>query len=263
MEAVPDSFGRRPADAVVNAFLNVQSTAAPRSRFARFLGRSPLTEASRSWYLGALGEREVGTLLAQLDPAWTVLHSVPVGTRGSDIDHLLVGPAGVFTLNSKFHEGARVWVGARRLLVAGQKTDHLRNATFEATRVTRTLAERTGLTVDAVPVIVLVRPGAVTVRQRPEKVVVLRERELVRWLRRRPAALSDEAVASLAAAAAHPATWGAPDASPPRDEEFDLVRREVLGAVRVRQTWAGCAALTVVGLGAGLGLPQLLPLFTG
>jgi hypothetical protein len=35
-------------------------------------------------------------------PEWTVLHSVPVGTGSTDIDHIAIGPAGVFTLNTKY-----------------------------------------------------------------------------------------------------------------------------------------------------------------
>ena len=32
--------------------------------------------------------------LADLGPEWTVLHAVPVGAKASDIDDVLIGPAG-------------------------------------------------------------------------------------------------------------------------------------------------------------------------
>lgn len=73
------------------------------------------------------------------------MHSVPIGDRGSDIDHVVIGAAGVFTVNTKSHEDARIWVGSKRLLVNGQKTDHLRNSRFEAQRVVRELAISDGL----------------------------------------------------------------------------------------------------------------------
>lgn len=123
-----EGFGAIPAAAVISACLNAQASVPRRSGVARVLGRSPLSADSRPWYLGAIGELRVAERLAKLGPDWTVLHSVPIGERGSDIDHVVVGAAGVFTINTKLHEDARVWVGSKRLLVNGQKTDHLHNS---------------------------------------------------------------------------------------------------------------------------------------
>ena len=132
---------RAPASAVIAEALRVQADAAPRSAAARFLGRTPLSPESRSWFLGAIGELEVGRVLDRLGDEWLVIHAVPVGAAGSDIDHVVVGPAGVFTINSKYHEGMKVWVGGKTLMVNGQRTDHLRNAGFEAKRVTKLLTK--------------------------------------------------------------------------------------------------------------------------
>ncbi|MEV0525811.1 nuclease-related domain-containing protein [Streptomyces sp. NPDC050439] len=41
---------------------------------------------------------------------WRVLHGVPKA-NGGDIDHLLIGPGGVFSINTKNHDAASVWVG--------------------------------------------------------------------------------------------------------------------------------------------------------
>lgn len=71
-----------------------------------------------------------------------MLHSVPVGTGASDLDHVVIGPAGVFTINTKHHRGQNVWVGAKRILVNGQRTDHLRNAAHEAKRASKLLVCR-------------------------------------------------------------------------------------------------------------------------
>ena len=62
----------------------------------------------RTWRAAAKGEREVGRRLRKLEPGWLVVHSVPLGEDRSDIDHLVIGPAGVFTLNTKNLLGARV-----------------------------------------------------------------------------------------------------------------------------------------------------------
>jgi hypothetical protein len=52
---------------------------------------------------GAEGERKVGAILDGLAPAWQTLHGVWLG-RG-DIDHIIVGPGGTFTIETKSHGG--------------------------------------------------------------------------------------------------------------------------------------------------------------
>ena len=52
---------------------------------------------------GAAGERKVGAILEGLAPDWHVLHGVWLG-RG-DIDHVLVGPGGTFTVETKSNRG--------------------------------------------------------------------------------------------------------------------------------------------------------------
>ncbi|WP_454169594.1 nuclease-related domain-containing protein [Microbacterium paulum] len=166
--------------------LRVHADVAPRSAFARFFGRSPLSEDSRPWFQGALGELDVAARLASLGDDWTVVHAVPVGTRGSDIDHVVVGPAGVFTINSKNHEGARVWVASRRLLVNGQKTDHLRNSRYEAARTHKLLSDVIGADVPVRGVIAIVGAKDITIREQPDDVAVLSASQLVRCGRSRP-----------------------------------------------------------------------------
>jgi Nuclease-related domain len=54
-----------------------------------------------SWAAGFLGERLVGEHLGGLGDTWRVLHAVPLGRRGKDIDHLVLGPRGLFVINTK------------------------------------------------------------------------------------------------------------------------------------------------------------------
>lgn len=58
------------------------------------------------WLQGARGERQVGAILDHLsEDGWHVLHDVSLG-RGN-VDHVLVGPGGVFTIETKSHRGRR------------------------------------------------------------------------------------------------------------------------------------------------------------
>ena len=53
------SFGTVAAASVMAECLRVQADVPPRGAIARTFGRSPLSDESRPWYLGALGELDV------------------------------------------------------------------------------------------------------------------------------------------------------------------------------------------------------------
>ena len=55
--------------------------------------------------------------LDRLDQGWAVIHSLPTDERGIDIDHLVIGPPGVFTVNAKFSPGRSVWVAGHNIKV--------------------------------------------------------------------------------------------------------------------------------------------------
>ena len=76
----------------------------------------------RAYRVGTDGEEEVAWRMRKLGDGWHVLHSVPVGEKDSDIDHVVIGPPGVFTLNTKNHSRKKVWVAERAFMVSGQKT---------------------------------------------------------------------------------------------------------------------------------------------
>jgi hypothetical protein len=224
----------------------------PRSSTARLLGRSPLKADDRSWYWGALGEIAVGRRLARLGSEWTVLHAVPVGRGDADIDHVVVGPGGVFTINTKNHSGQKVFVGGRALLVAGKKQDHVRNSEHEAARAATRLSAAVGSPVEVRPLLVVVRPRSLTIGSKPAVVTVTTDAQLVRWLKKRPVVLSHERVRSLAEAAARPSSWRdvpVADGDPAAVRSaFSSLDREVRRAHRVRRLWAGAlAACTVAG----------------
>lgn len=229
---------RCAAQAVMAEALSVQEGVPLRSWWGRLTGADPLSAESRPWVRGAEGELWVGELLDRLGPEWTVLHSVPVGAGASDIDHVLVGPAGVFTLNTKHHAGQDVWLGEHLLMVAGQRTHHLRHARHEAARAAKRLGAAVGEPVHVTPVIVLVAPKELTVRQRPADVQVLTDQRLLRWLRRRRAVLTADQVARLEVAAVRPETWH--DAPGPAEDPVTLRERftalqESVRAARLRR----------------------------
>jgi hypothetical protein len=247
---------RGPGHAVIGALLSQPGLLRSRGRLARLWGVSPLSEQGRAWYHGALGEIAVGRMLSKLGSSWVVLHAVPLGRRGSDIDHLVVGASGVFTVNTKNHSGQRVWVMDRVFMVAGQRCDHIRNSEFEASRVARLLGEVLGWPVPVRAVLAVLDPALLQIKRRPAGVEVLEARKLVRWLKKRGRVLSAEQLAQIDSVVGVAATWEQqPDhaADLDRRNDFDSLQREIKQARRRRLTWlVGVFAIGL--LAAGLAL---------
>lgn len=178
-----------------------------RTRLASLLGVR--TEA-RDFATGAKGERFVG---GKLDgwarrQGWHVLHAVPVGRNGADIDHVLIGPFGVVTVNTKTTRG-KVWVAENGMMVGGTKVDYLRNSRHEAKRARTLLATACGRHVPVQPVVVFVGAKGFTVRNGgPQDVAVLSDvKALRRWLRRRGRVLTPDQVTEVHTAARRFETW--------------------------------------------------------
>jgi hypothetical protein len=188
------------AGAAVRAKRNEVNAHAPVKNFvARVLG---VKTDERAWRVGAKGEEKVAGELAKLGPGWRVLHAVEVGENGSDIDHVVIGPAGVITLNAKRHPGAKAWVGENVVMVKGQRTDYLRNARYEAKRASKLLTAACGIEVAVFAVV-----DAFTVKQMPADVHVTTRRRLVGWLQSIPASLDSEAVGTIYSTARLSSTW--------------------------------------------------------
>jgi Nuclease-related domain len=176
-----------------------------RTRVARVLA---VHTEERAWRVGADGEEEVARRLGKLGDGWHVLHAVPVGDRGADIDHVVIGPGGVFTLNTKNHRGKRVWTAQRSLLVDGQRTDYLRNSRYEATRAARLLSSAVGVNVLVEPVIVVLAEK-LTVKHQPDGVHVVAHYNIAYWLSRLQKRLAPHAVAAIFDVARRDTTWRA------------------------------------------------------
>ena len=182
--------------------------------FKRLLHRVfGLNVAGESWRLGALGERLVGAEMTKLGPEWRSLHAIPVGVRGSDIDHLLIGPGGVFTVNTKNHSRSRVWCGGRLVMVNGRKTHYVRNSIHEAARASRILSAACGHSIHVSGLLAfIVAPRNLTIKRPrgPIPVTFLYYQQLRKWGRNLPSVLSPEQVEAIYEAARVSVIWTVP-----------------------------------------------------
>ncbi len=199
-----DLVGNRPGQAAREQAV-ARRRAAPFKTFAARVLRVHTDE--RAWRVGADGEEKIAARLARLPGTWRVLHAVPVGTRGSDIDHLVVGPGGVFTVNTKHHPGAAVWVGGATFLVNGQRQPYVRNSRHEAQRAARLLSAAVAAPVAVSAMIAVVGADPFTVKSQPEGVHVVGRRQLPNWLSGLRVTLSEEQVAAVFQAARRSDTW--------------------------------------------------------
>ncbi|MFB7178030.1 nuclease-related domain-containing protein [Streptomyces sp. NPDC056257] len=132
-----------------------------------------------SWRTGLAGERRVGEELDRLTRrGWRVLHSVPL-PRQVDIDHLLIGPGGVFTINTKRHPRKTVWVGDDMVKVNGGKAQPYGiKSRSEAKRARKVLEEHCDFAVPVEPVLVFVDVLKLDVVATQLTIRVYREREV-------------------------------------------------------------------------------------
>ena len=164
----------------------------------------------RAWRIGADGEQAVGEQLAGLDARWRILHAVRVGERGADIDHVVIGPGGVFTVNSKNHAKAAIWVGGDTFMVNGSRVPYIRNSRHEARRASRLLAEQVGFPVPVVGMIAVVGArGGFTVKNQPSDgaVTVVPRRRIRRFLTLQPQRLGLREIDALHEVARRSTTW--------------------------------------------------------
>jgi hypothetical protein len=189
--------------------LRVQSAAEALDPSLRTANKVTLAPEAWSWYTGAIGEIAVGKMLTALGPEWFVRHAVPIGAGTKDVDHLVIGPGGVFAINTKHHAGASIWIGDHVIKVNRSNTGHLRGAIRDSGDVARRLAAKTGFAVPATPVLAMFDPGSIKDGRvdvaRP--VAVLDARQLVVWLLNRPRQFSETELSLIRFAAEEPETW--------------------------------------------------------
>jgi nuclease-like protein len=159
--------------------------------------RFRLSPAARAWRRGAAGERRTAQLLGPLERhGWAVLHDLAVPSSRANIDHLAIGPGGIFVIDSKQYRGrlqldpsGRLWHGHYPLAPT------LQAVSFEADQAARALPN---------PGVVVVPIVAVHGAQVPWGKVVIQgvpivpARRLPSMLRQLPAVLGPERVVGLA-----------------------------------------------------------------
>jgi len=203
VQPLPDDLARnRPGDAVRRKIRELQP-----NPVLRLIDRRRTGSDIHSWADGLTGERLTGRQLDKLrGRGWFTLHAIQWAS-GADIDHLAIGPAGVFSINSKRHRGKTVWYGDTAVTVNGSPTRHIAVSQSEARRISRALSTRCGFDVPVRPVISVVHAAKLTVKGANPPVLVLEVEHLGRVLSGLSPTLSPDQVAHIFGAARDARTW--------------------------------------------------------
>jgi hypothetical protein len=250
--------GRVPGQVAIRDFVTAQALTRPRTQTALRFGRSPLTSATRELYRAALGEVVVGEMLDQLGPQWDVLHVVPVADDEFDpsdgflagdgagesssrqIDHLVIGPPGVFAVITENFPGQEVRVNGEAMTIGSEMVHDVAITRRLAAKAAERLTAAAGQMVRVEPMVVVVGSKLVA-REQPLEVTVVASRHLVRLLTRLERSITGAQVAYISDVADRDSTW---EAAPTRPEEaiqldraFADIREQVQEATRARVFW--------------------------
>ncbi|WP_158251905.1 nuclease-related domain-containing protein [Cryobacterium sp. M15] len=252
---------RCPAQSIIEVLLLEQRLVAPRRKLERLVGRSPLGADSVRCLDAARAEIAVGLALAELPRGWIVFHSLPVGDSGADVDHLVIGPGGVFALHSDRQARKSVLVAGRSVLVGARKIPYIREAEFEAVSLTTLLSKRMPSTVSVRGVVVLVDTKRVTVQTQPSRVKIIEATDLCTWLQGLPSVLAPLDRLEITRFVENPALWQALTALKPAEilQRFSELEAEVAHARYTRLRWMtlGIVLSTLGALHVLLLLPQI------
>lgn len=150
-----------------------------------------------SWVKGLRGERAVGRALEALTDPYRVLHDLETG-RGN-VDHVVIGPTGIFAIETKEWNGRFSSRGGRLLHNGREERQVLRQATAGAAEVRRRLAAA-GLNVWVEAVVVSSRALVQNGKLRLPRATVLDLAALVSHIERARQGLSPDQVARAAEA---------------------------------------------------------------
>jgi hypothetical protein len=187
----------------------------PAGRVARFLTKlGPTYErrlrSAEHWGKGAEGERLTAKALQPLEAdGWVLLNDLPLpGSKLANIDHVLIGPPGVFVIETKNYKG-RGKVERNRLLINGRDRKKDLDEVWREAAAIQTLfaAELARLALDAKPVICIHNTqleGGWFREPEIDGVRIGSPRKLVDWLVKLPPKLTAEHVESLAVKLAAP-----------------------------------------------------------
>ncbi|HEY9468850.1 MAG TPA: nuclease-related domain-containing protein [Propionibacteriaceae bacterium] len=174
-----------------------------------------LEREAGAWQAGADGERRIGALLNALSSDWRVLHDrlLRPGRSATNLDHVLVGPAGVYLVDTKNWSGRLTLHDGTLWQHSGSSHRPQRGSMEQVARAAAEMERVLGLPVT--PLIVLAGPAGANLRPcLLHGVEIVPAGQLQRWLSGQPPSSSVVEVDALAGRAAMAFPPAAPEDTP-------------------------------------------------
>ena len=91
------------------------------------------SRTERAEYAAAKEEQRITAELDDLPIGWFVVHPADLGelvSQDGEIDHVVIGPGGVFTIHLEHQPAAKVWVSEHKVTINGRDSDQMSQARF-------------------------------------------------------------------------------------------------------------------------------------
>ena len=118
-------------------------------------------------------------------------------SQDGEIDHVVIGPGGVFTIHLEHQPAAKVWVSEHKVTINGRDSDRMSQARFGARRASGLLTTLCGFDVTVQSVLILIGAATVQTLSRPAELHVRTQHDLRDWLCMQPRRLNAGTVAAI------------------------------------------------------------------
>ncbi|MFT2817981.1 hypothetical protein [Leifsonia sp. A12D58] len=234
--------------------LRIQAHAVPHGWMAKLFGRCPLDAAARTSYSTALAEGAVARVLRTLSPEWTVLQAEPARSGHNVVDHMLIGPSGLYAITTIDHGGRRVIIDGESISIGRSTSDVLGRSRREAARMAQQVSVRVKTAVEVTPVVVVVTPVSMKVGAAHGVVAVLPSTEMHDWLVAQPRVHTGSALATYERVVLDQSAWKpvvrVTDDTIRHINRFDRLQQDVNSAGVRARAWSRVA---MAGIVAGVG----------
>lgn len=236
--------------------LRIQAHAVPNGPMAKLFGRCPLDAAALTSYSTALAEGAIAGVLTTLSREWTVLQARPAPSGQNVVDHMLIGPSGLYAITTIDHGGRRVVVDGESLSIGRSKSDVLGRSRTEAARIAQQISVRVKAAVEVTPVVVVVTPVSMKVGATHGVVTVLPSTEVHDWLIGQPRIHEASALTTYERVVLDQSEWKpvvrVTDDTMRHINRFGRLQQDVNSAGVRARTWSRVAVAGIVAGVAGL-----------
>lgn len=149
-----------------------------------------------AWQRGAIGEEETANALAKLPSSFVVLHDRRIPRSNANIDHIVIGPPGVFVVETKRYSG-RLTVRGDDVFVAGRRRSEIVEQVRREADVVASVLRAAGEAGEVTPILCIHRAELPWRAARVGGVAIVSGRGLVAMLSKATEVLSTEEIARL------------------------------------------------------------------